>query len=164
MWRAVIACVIGSGVFALGPVALVADARLQRRVDAAPTWPTATGRLQASYTARGGKGRLCYPIVRFEYEVGGTRYVSEKYHLYPRVHVPRVECNRLVEQHPVGAAVTVYYDPHDPEIGVLNPTYRVAGWSNYRILAVAALCVGLMLLLWAAHLYLEQRRERNARA
>jgi hypothetical protein len=115
------------------------------------TWPTVEGTVVSSSLRRrlvpGGRGaRHEYlPEIAFEYELGGRRYVSEQ------VAVGRVASSfaagseRIVDDHPPGARVTVHHHPTRPEYAVLLTGARSADLTQLAVgLAIAV--AGLVML------------------
>lgn len=60
------------------------------------------------------------PSVRYEFEVGDKRYIAERLHFLGSSYNDIAEARRRLERFPVGAKVTAYYDPDDPERAVLD--------------------------------------------
>ncbi len=118
------------------------DARLSTR------WPTAEGTIVLSqiepYTDSDGHTHDRANVV-YEYVVDGTVYSGTKI-AFGKYNVPP---ERLLSKHPPGAAVSVYYDPDDPAVAVLEPG---TSWESYGplVAGVIFLGVGLGTILWRA--------------
>ena len=71
---------------------------------------------------RYGQSLTWVPVVRYSYEVGGTRLIGERvYPGTPREWAERGEIAAfLAEHYPPGAAVTVYYNPANPRLAALR--------------------------------------------
>ena len=107
-------------------------------------WPATTGTVTASRveSRRNAPGDLAYnfndtemtnePFVEYKYEVGGKTYRCSRLSIAEKT--PGSERERILARYPVGAAVTVYYDPKDPSRALLERTLPfvpmlVGGWS-----------------------------------
>ena len=92
----------------------------QRR---AVSYPTTQGTVLGSHVRESddSEGGTSYsPKVRYGYEVGGRRYECDVYR-HGMSGSGRRRANAMVAAHPVGRAVTVYYNPADPSDAVLRP-------------------------------------------
>ncbi|MCY3413501.1 MAG: DUF3592 domain-containing protein [Candidatus Heimdallarchaeota archaeon] len=89
-------------------------------LDIEQTWGTTTGTIMASEIVNNGEGYTAY--IRYSYQVGGRSYQSDS--VYPGgasySSSDSSEFEALVEKYPVGASVTVYYNPSDPEQSALE--------------------------------------------
>jgi hypothetical protein len=92
----------------------------------------------SSKVARGGHGD--YPRLRYEYEVAGAHYVGGHY----RTYHDNVTMNphQIVQDHPPGAEVAVFYNPRDPRHSLLAPGFTAVDWG----VAGCAGLVGLVML------------------
>jgi hypothetical protein len=120
-------------------------------------WPAAPGRVVASEsvtTAFRGLGLRYALAVRivYEYEVGGTAYTGERVGVETQpVETDSAEGQRRLRNYPVGAEVTVYYDPDDPAAAVLE---RDRPGSAF---AAGAALIGVGLAVAAARWLLRKR-------
>jgi hypothetical protein len=101
-------------------------------------WPSAEGKVIASrvQSRRKGPDSLGYdssdtemthaPLVEYEYQVAGTTYRSSRYTIGHGTS--EYELESILERHPVGAKVTVYYDPADPQTAVLEREFPKKIW------------------------------------
>jgi hypothetical protein len=117
---------LGVFVAALGIVALLWGLSVRSRantlVAAAGQWPTAPGTMIAAEVLKGGTSRnpTYTPAVRYEYEVGGRKYVGDRLRPGYLTVGWRGTAERMIQPYPVGAAVAVRYDPDDPGSSLLE--------------------------------------------
>lgn len=64
-----------------------------------------------------------FPYVRYTYEVDGKRYESDTFFFTGWGYNDYVEAKKKVDNYPVGATVTAYYDPDAPEVAVLDNSF-----------------------------------------
>jgi hypothetical protein len=120
-------------------------------------WPAAPGRVVTSEsvtTAFRGRGLRYAPAARivYEYEAGGSAHTSERVGVETRpVEAESAEGQRRLRDYPVGAEVTVYYDPDDPAMAVLE-----RGRPGSPFVAGATL-IGMGLAVAAARWLLRKR-------
>ena len=128
-----------------GAVGLWRGWRDVRRALASTTWPHAEGEIVGSHVHVDGHHEDGEPqlrtVIRYRYEVGGQTYHGERVFfgdaLALRFSGPG---KRRLAAYPVGARVSIAYDPRDPRTAVLEPGGNVAA---YLVCAVAA-AVGLL--------------------
>ena len=118
-------------------------------------WPTVTGYV---IEARIDTSRALMPSILYEYEIGGRRYTNAT-----DLHIPafggkakRLEtADQVVKSFPPGKAVTVHYNPANPEQSALRvgPT-----WDIFMKLGFG----GFLLLLSSAGLVLGQTLRNRA--
>jgi hypothetical protein len=91
-------------------------------------------RIRKSISAKARSG-----VVRFLYEVDGRKYESD------RVSTGSSSASvRDVPNYPMGARVTVYYDPADPELAVLEPGLR---WESFIAAMMGLVIFGVWIVL-----------------
>lgn len=98
-------------------------AKLKRQVAAARSWPTVPGRVTGGWIVerRFSRGVSYSAVIAYDYEVAGHRYRSHRYSLSgPHNFSFHSRALRLLNRLPVGAAVTVSYDPAAPGEGVIS--------------------------------------------
>ncbi len=90
----------------------------------AQSWPSTTGMVLMSsvQTRRSGRSITTYPVVVYQYTVNGQSYQSQtikagEQFLNVRVHG---QAQAAVARYPVGASITVYYDPANPAESALE--------------------------------------------
>jgi hypothetical protein len=88
------------------------------------TWLSTSGTIlmssvQSSYT---GKSHSTYPVVVYSYSVNGQNYQSQRIKAGEQFLNVRVagQAQATVKRYPIGATVTVYYDPANPAESVLE--------------------------------------------
>lgn len=145
------------------PILIVVSLRLAwRKVGLAVThlrerhpWETVTGTVRAA-GVRTEKVRIGFkrePIfladVAYDYAVDGRSYVGTT--LRPGYEGGmQWTAKRLAARFRPGAAVTVYYDPIDPTVAVLDPRFdRGTLATGLTFLLLALLLIGILLLLLA---------------
>lgn len=85
----------------------------------AQNWASVTGTIlmssvQTSHSGTGGAS--VYPVIVYQYEVNGKTYQSQTVRVgdkYLKVNIPS-QAQKTVDKYPIGAKVTVYYDPNNP--------------------------------------------------
>ena len=91
--------------------------------EASQAWQMATGRiLKSRVEVSGGDHTSVTPYVLYEYEVYGQSYQSQQIKAgdqFMRTYSSRSAYD-TVDRYPVGATVTVYYDPADPQQSALE--------------------------------------------
>jgi hypothetical protein len=115
------------GIFAaaiLGLIAFAAIVKL-REAQAAKNWQSVGGKIIRSEIRTVRKRDLeeretvrSAPAIAYEYNVGGKRYKGERISLAETL--PESEIEAILARYPLGAQVTVYYDPADPRRAVLE--------------------------------------------
>lgn len=117
------------GVFAAAILGLIlfAAAVKMKEARAAQTWQTARGKITRSEIRANRKRDIegrpqvrSAPSIAYEYSVNGKRYTGERISLGE--NIPESDFESLLRRYPVGADVTVYYDPADPRRAVLERT------------------------------------------
>lgn len=118
----------------------------RRTARRAALWPSVTGTVTQSRTARRwGLGNgiwiagLWYvPEIAYCYEIAGKSFSGRKITLsdtgYPKLRAAR----DVIDRYPVGANVSVYYDPAKPKRAFLEPQRR-----ERRTLGIAALMLAI---------------------
>ena len=103
-----------------------------RLAKASSTWPTTSGVVTAAERTK--LAWRTQPRVSFSYEVAGKSYASSKVSFADVV--PARETEPILSRYPLHRPVTVYYQPDDPAVAVLeagpNPFVRAA-FRNYLI-------------------------------
>ena len=92
------------------------------------SFPRTDGTVESSvvHNDRTSKGGIRYhPEIAYAYEVNGHHYWSRQY-LYGDLPFDSASANRIVNEHPAGSVVEVYYNPANPADSVLS-TSVVAG-------------------------------------
>jgi hypothetical protein len=144
---------IGVTLLAAGLLALAAAAGDYARARAAADWPSVPGVVstsEATTTRLMGRGISLVPWanIAYSYEVGGQTYTSGQITLRPPVpDAGGKTAASLLSAYPLGAEVTVYYDPSDPATAVLERERPAEALRSGLILLGAAAVV--LLIAWA---------------
>ncbi len=93
-----------------------------RKAIRSESFETTQGVVTRSETAHGHKGAVDYEI-EYTYAVNGQQYTSKEYHVQPQF-LGNGYWYAVRDSNPVGAQVTVYYDPADPHTAYLVPGLR----------------------------------------
>ena len=120
---------------------------------ASKKWPSAEGKITSSYVQKqvrsikdSSKKPTYYPKVRYQYEVGGKIYISDRISFSGgEGGEKKSESQAVADRYPSGQKVIVYYDPKYPEKAVLE---RGLIWKTFMpfiaglaFLAVAIVCL-----------------------
>jgi len=81
------------------------------------------------------------PIIEYKYQVGGKNYIAED----PRIDKYKLNTCELVEEHPVGKQVDVFYHSKNPQDSRLN-AYVEEDWDGIQVAGFVALALGAALL------------------
>lgn len=115
------------GIFAALLIGLIVFAALvkMKEARAAQTWQSARGKITRSEIRAVRKRKMddteqvrSAPSIAYEYTVNGKRYTGERIRLAEVI--PESEMEPLLKRYPLGAEVTVYYDPADPRQAALE--------------------------------------------
>ena len=88
------------------------------------TWMTTRGQITHSETVWVGiRARSPRPEIHYTYEVGGTKYESQRIVFEYRNLYSREAVDQILKEYPVGATVPVYYDPNKPQDSTLRQAY-----------------------------------------
>jgi len=101
----------------------VQGGRVLLRQHASESFPHVEGVVSSSEitTTRGSKGHIFYhPYITYRYSVDGLAYRGYRYR-YDGHPNDEDSVNAIVEAHPRGSAIEVYYNPQDPNNAVLSP-------------------------------------------
>ena len=88
-------------------------------------WPQATGKVIVSdlQRSRDSEGGYSYrPEVSYQYSVEGQEFIASRTRYGDRLALSwSAPAARMVRRYPVGAVVSVHYDPDEPAEAVLEP-------------------------------------------
>ncbi|MBI3151553.1 MAG: DUF3592 domain-containing protein [Chloroflexi bacterium] len=88
------------------------------------TWLSTTGTVLMStvQSKRTGRSRSIYPVVVYTYVVNGQSYQSQRIKAGEQFLSVRVagQAQETVNRYPIGATVTVYYNPSNPSESALE--------------------------------------------
>lgn len=150
-----VAAMISGGVLLLvGVVFLGAAVGAIGLARASCSWPTVPGRVARSEirTNRRANGLPGFrTMVRYEYVVDGEEYEGREVTAGEFPYRSARGATRRLAPYPVGALVTVRYDPNEPEIALLEPGVSV---DVLYLPVIATLLVGtaLAILAWGGWL------------
>lgn len=141
---AVVFTLVGAAVTAWGVVDY-------RRAQASRNWPTANGRVQyatvetrSSRNDSGTSSTTFQARIIYGYEIGGQTLRSERVSFGEVSTSDPADAEEIVARYQPGTTVTVYYDPQNPELAVLEPGVSL---GNYLLLGIGSVffVAGLML-------------------
>jgi hypothetical protein len=97
------------------------------KVRASQAWPTIQGIVIQSWVRKssstdddGSVSYSYYPEVHYQYQVMGTEYQGNQIAFGPKVGGNRSRAEKKIAKYPVGSSLTVYYQPDNPDIAVLE--------------------------------------------
>jgi hypothetical protein len=115
---------LGATIALLGAGALIYTLLQLRHAAASERWPSVEGRILASSVRtrhRVKHGPVYEPDVKYEYRVGDTAHRADRVQFVQRSFPWEDQAQEVVDRYPVGATVTVRYDPQRPKRAVLEP-------------------------------------------
>jgi hypothetical protein len=115
---------LGATIALLGACALIYTVLQLRHAAASEHWPSAEGRILTSSVQtlhRVKHGPVYEPDVKYEYRVGDTALRANRVQFVQRSYPWEDQAQEIVDRYPVGATVTVRYDPQHPKRAVLEP-------------------------------------------
>ena len=122
-----VACSVILPILILGAVGYFIYKRSQQSGAArqiAQTWPSVTGTVLMSSVqwGSGSHSGTSYPVVVYQYEVNGKTYQSQNIKAGEQFLNVRVigQAQATVARYPIGANVTVYYNPANPAESALE--------------------------------------------
>ena len=122
---------------------------------------SASGQIQKAevYSKGQGESTTYHLDLRYEYTIAERDYSGYKIGLANIMYNEKAEALEVLKKYPKGSQVTVYYDPQDPELAVLEKSEPGNGAMTM------ALSVILLLILWpVAFLVLWQARKNQTSA
>lgn len=149
-------------IYAAIPIGIVVVMVLKyREVRRARAWPTTAGTVVTSTVASrvlspddpnynpGDTNVTNEPRVEYEYTVAGKTYRGRRIDLGEKTSSYELEA--ILDRYPVGTAVTVYYDPADPNTAVLD---RDMAWWVWAVgIGCVLLAVGAPLVAAGVYFY-----------
>lgn len=161
--------ILGGGFFVLvfvglGVLMIILSQRDKKKAQASLSWPAAMGKIVAAEVKAGQSmededgysSTVYYPEIRYEYQVGGETYSSNRLAFGSRQSYGKQQkAAEGLLKYPVGDEVTVYYDPANPQEAVLEQSASNAktGLVVGIILLVIGLCsflgiIGALIVRW----------------
>lgn len=138
------AILVGFGViaFAIGAAVYVIQFRQGLRADASKKWPVSPGTIVSSALERVPENRRRYrAAVVYRYRVEGKNYESNRI-FWGGNEGRQKHMTSVVDAHPAGSKVRVYYDPRSFAEAVLDPTQNT-GSRPLVIYAMAMISLGV---------------------
>lgn len=124
---ATMACTVGISVLVIGGLGIFLYRRSQQSNSyrqAAQSWQSTTGMvLMSSVQSRtSGRSHSVYPVVVYQYNVNGKTYQSQTIKAGEQFMSVRIsgQAQETVARYPIGATVTVYYNPANPAESALE--------------------------------------------
>ena len=125
--------------------------RAGRKARVSQVWPSAMGQVLAAHlearssrNAQGSTTTAYFPVVVYQYSVGGQTYQSDRMRFGMDVGEGLTRLGqRVVDRYPPGSQVEVFYNPDDPTEAVLE---RNARTPNRILTCVVIAIVGLVLV------------------
>jgi hypothetical protein len=134
----------------VGTLVLIWQGILFKEAQDARSWPTANGkiissRLSAERDSGFNKPMMYGTSIKYEYSIDGKAFVSNRILFGQMTSNWSNGANTLISRYPPGKVVTVYYNPKNPEIAVLEP--GKIGTILFVFIAFFFLIIGLLPLL-----------------
>ena len=139
----------------VGVYALYQTNRGRRLADESRGWASTFGTIvesrlgQSTNFGQDGPTVSYYPIIKYEYSIGGQPFTGEKITFGLTETTARsAKAEQVLDTYPVDKQVTVYYDPNNPSDTVLERRAGggAAGWVVGIVFLVAGLCFGCLVL------------------
>jgi hypothetical protein len=113
------------------------------------SWPTVPGVLEQRMAEQRStlRGNTYAITLSYSYEAGGRKYRGDRLAFAPSRLDAGALLDGLLDKYPANAAVTVHYNPVDPQDSVLETDDAPARQRMGRVLMLLLLPVGLALLL-----------------
>ena len=114
--------------FAAGSVFMILSYfKNKKKAAASLTWSTTSGTIIESSVHQSTTGDFdgpatYYAKISYAYQVIGQAYQGRNIHIGASSTVPHSKAQAIASRYPVGASVTVYYDPANPADAVLERT------------------------------------------
>ncbi len=133
---------------AIGVALLVYVSKELRMSRRSVEWPQAQGKVRSAkiVKSRGEEGGTNYSAeIKYAYEVDGVEYESDRVHFGGGSSSQQVATD-MVFKYRIGHDVSVYYDPDDPSIAVLDRKMTVLGNITAVIIGVAFTGMGCLVI------------------
>jgi hypothetical protein len=142
---------------ALGIFLIVFSVRSRKKAEESQAWPNTTGSITLSEVKRivnrdddGNESYAFIPSVEFSYSVAGQSYSGKRLAFGGSIaQKDPAAVQKGLERYPVGAQVTVYYNPEKPSEAVLE---RQAGGIKWAM-TLGILCLVLSFCIACPLLY-----------
>jgi hypothetical protein len=126
---------LGAMLFPCAAFVYAQDEWNRAQAHAARGWPTVPGEVHESrIDSKWSQHRRLYRLVlSYRYEVGRDGYDGDMAMFGPSWLTSRTSTEALARKYPVGAKVTVHYDPDDPKTSVLDVSDAMARQNSWRV-------------------------------
>jgi hypothetical protein len=96
-----------------------------------------SGRVETSHSTKGASKSK--PVISYRYAVNGTEYESERYSLTV-ARGASFWAKEVIDSHPAGSRITVYYNPENPAKSVLDRGFQKDDvWMTFLSLGIFVL-------------------------
>jgi len=139
--------------FALGVLMLYFGFNSMKTLRESKSWQSVKGEIVSSTVeirqeeSNGKMIEMYYPNIRYGYFVAGSQFFNNKISFGDYGSNKRRTASKICNNYPADLAVTVYYNPKDPQNSVLE---RKAGLGNLVTLGVGILFILGGILLFVA--------------
>jgi hypothetical protein len=117
------------------------------------SWPGTQGRItQVSYMEAGLDARRSWGcqyevMLEYAYEVGGRQYRSKKVgRTRDVVCSSDTTLSKVLDLYQAGNYVTVFYEPHSPDVAILEPRVQTSGYVVIAFIGIFD--IALLVALW----------------
>lgn len=124
----------------------------RRKVAQAENWSSTVGTVTLSTIdvhRSGSRNSIPYPDVRYSYQVMGREYEANK--IMPGAEIGGSGAQKVIDRYPVGAQVTVFYNPNNPYEAVLEKK-GPAPWIMWLVLVTINVVLFGMAALFASNI------------
>ncbi len=136
--------VLPGGLVLFGSALVVlAVADIKKRLTTA-RWPTTDGTVVESKVNQSGK--YYSPDISYTYRVDGKKYTSSRFSISQTESGNPLPSQRAVKRYPPKTKVRVFYNPENPEEGLLEPSFNF----SHDLLLMFAGGAGFYLFAWIA--------------
>ena len=92
------------------------------------------------------------PLIQYKYEVDGQPYTSDRYSFVVWGRGTRDYAQSLTDQFTFGSKITIYHDPDDPSVSVIDPTFSEFP-TIVGMLLLPFHCLGLIGIYFFKHMW-----------
>ncbi len=151
---------VGLGIMCMisGPLMVLWVIESDRQAARRATWPSADGEVVSTTILPFPSRYTSHEVrVRYRYHVNGKEYHSSTVNPTHYAFQGKAAAQAGADRYPVGARVTVYYDPEKPRSAVLQRSDPPSRTSRILLTSAAILCFlfGLVILIgiWMGAMY-----------
>ena len=94
------------------------------------SWPTCEGTVMESESEFDSRRGVHEVKITYSYTVSGRKYTGHRHSYLGTVFSNSADAQKIVDEHPVGSPVTVYYSPNNPKMAVLAPGVQQRAWAG----------------------------------